>query len=348
MNTSTSSCGDAAQPSALLHMALTVHALYQQAQTQSTTAFEASVLAALGRELAFDAAWIGHSTLTPEGAQLHSNALHRLPADYLQAWSQVQQRDPLVAWAQSRPAQAKVLSVADADLHPDFRAFLARQGIAQVLCAANVDATLQTCLHVSLYRHALQPAFDADAQLRLQALMPNLASAIALNRLREVENTVRGQQSDELGVALISRQGVIQQANPSFGLMLRREWPDWPGGTLPAPAMRGVGPGQSHRYAGQRVGIELSTRGDLLIATVRPLSRSSLLTARERAVATQFAQGQTYKAVARKLDIAPATVRHHLRQVYAKLGVQDKGAIAWALSQEQAMATPTSPAAPLG
>lgn len=336
MNTTAPPSCDPRLADALLRMAQTVHALYQQAQTQSTAHFEASVFSALDQRLAFDAAWLGHSTLTPLGAQMHSSALHQLPGDYLQAWSQVQAHDPLVGWAQRRPEQPTVLTVADAVLHPEFRAFLGRQGIAQILCAATVDATLQTCLHVSLYRHGLKPAFSAEEQTLLQALMPNLAGAIALNRMREVENTVLGQQATELGVALLSKQGVVQLANPGFGAMLQREWPDWPGGVLPACAMQGVAKGQSRRYAGRHIGIELSARGDLLIATVRPLGRTSLLTARERAVATQFAQGQTYKTVARQLNIAPATVRHHLRQVYAKLGVQDKGAIAWALSQEHA------------
>lgn len=335
MNTATPRPSDPPLADTLLCMAQTVHTLYQQAQTQAPAAFEASVFAALGQVLAFDAAWLGHSTLTPEGAQMHSSALHQLPGDYLQAWSRVQAQDPLVAWAQRGPGQPTVLTVADAGLQPEFRAFLAHQGIAQILCAVTVDATLQTCLHVSLYRHGLKPAFDGEA-LMLQALMPNLAGAIALNRMREVENTVLGQQPAELGVALLSRQGVVQVANPCFGAMLQREWPDWSGGLMPPCAMQGVASGQSRRYAGQHIGIELSARGDLLIATVRPLGRSSLLTARERAVATQFAQGHTYKTVARQLNIAPATVRHHLRQVYAKLGVQDKGAIAWALSQEQA------------
>jgi DNA-binding CsgD family transcriptional regulator len=47
-----------------------------------------------------------------------------------------------------------------------------------------------------------------------------------------------------------------------------------------------------------------------------------------------FARGSSYKEVARDLGLAPATVRHHLRQVYAKLHIQDKGAIAWMLSQD--------------
>ncbi len=334
MPTTTPSSDPAERPDALLSMAQTVHTLYQQAQTQAPDAFEAQVFHAMARELSFDAAWLGHSTLTPQGAQLHSSALYQLHADYPLAWSRVQAQDPLVAWAQGRPTQTTIVTVADAGLHPDFRGFLAQQGIAQILCAATVDATVLTCLHVSLYRQGFKPAFASGDQLRLQALMPNLAGAIALNRVRAIENASLGQQVTELGVALLSRQGVVQVADPRFGPLVQREWPDWPGGSLPAAVMAGTGGGGQRHFVGHHIDIALAPHGDLLIATARPRSRSSVLTARERAVATRFAQGQTYKAVARSLGIAPATVRHHLRQVYSKLGIQDKGAIAWALSQE--------------
>lgn len=45
------------------------------------------------------------------------------------------------------------------------------------------------------------------------------------------------------------------------------------------------------------------------------------LTERERAVATLMLQGHSAKSMARILAIAPGTVRNHIKQVYAKLGV---------------------------
>lgn len=50
----------------------------------------------------------------------------------------------------------------------------------------------------------------------------------------------------------------------------------------------------------------------------------AMLSRREAEVARLFAEGQSYKMVARALGSSPATVRHHLRQVYAKLGVTSK------------------------
>ncbi|PRY79133.1 LuxR C-terminal-related transcriptional regulator [Marivita geojedonensis] len=54
---------------------------------------------------------------------------------------------------------------------------------------------------------------------------------------------------------------------------------------------------------------------------------------RELEIATAYVDGQTYKEIARSLDIAPSTVRTHLRTVYRKLGVTSRTELANALSQ---------------
>ncbi|MBL8436912.1 MAG: helix-turn-helix transcriptional regulator [Zoogloeaceae bacterium] len=51
------------------------------------------------------------------------------------------------------------------------------------------------------------------------------------------------------------------------------------------------------------------------------------LTARERQVAAAYAAGEGYKAIARSLGLAPATVRTHLQAIFRKLGVHHKIAL---------------------
>jgi DNA-binding CsgD family transcriptional regulator/Tfp pilus assembly protein PilF len=48
------------------------------------------------------------------------------------------------------------------------------------------------------------------------------------------------------------------------------------------------------------------------------------LSNREHEVATAYAEGQSYKEIARFLGISPTTVRSHLRTIYSKLGVTSK------------------------
>jgi predicted transcriptional regulator len=45
-------------------------------------------------------------------------------------------------------------------------------------------------------------------------------------------------------------------------------------------------------------------------------------------IAQMFSTGASYKEIARDLGIAPTTARHHLREIYRKLGVSDKAALA--------------------
>lgn len=53
-------------------------------------------------------------------------------------------------------------------------------------------------------------------------------------------------------------------------------------------------------------------------------TRAQILSGREQEVASSYAGGQSYKEIARSLDISPATVRTHLRTVFRKLGVTSR------------------------
>jgi len=68
------------------------------------------------------------------------------------------------------------------------------------------------------------------------------------------------------------------------------------------------------------------------------VSALAVLSRREAEVARLFGEGHSYKMVARRLDSSPATVRHHLRQVYAKLGVTSKVQMARLVCGEAARA----------
>ena len=48
------------------------------------------------------------------------------------------------------------------------------------------------------------------------------------------------------------------------------------------------------------------------------------LTKREREIIELIAEGLKNKEIAARLSISPATVRHHLSAIFAKLGVPDR------------------------
>ena len=54
------------------------------------------------------------------------------------------------------------------------------------------------------------------------------------------------------------------------------------------------------------------------------MPESETLTRREREVASAYGDGLSYRQIAEKLGVAPATIRTHLQTIYRKLGVGNK------------------------
>ena len=61
-------------------------------------------------------------------------------------------------------------------------------------------------------------------------------------------------------------------------------------------------------------------------ARLRRPAADGLLTPREREILTWVARGKTNREIAAALYLAPGTVRKHLDNVYAKLGVGNRAA----------------------
>ncbi|WP_370399038.1 GAF domain-containing protein [Sulfitobacter sp. JB4-11] len=85
-------------------------------------------------------------------------------------------------------------------------------------------------------------------------------------------------------------------------------------------------------------------RGDIMSDTAQSVET---LTKREAEVAAAYADGASYKVIARDLGISPTTVRSHLRTVYGKLNVTSKIALAQALADPDAKTAQSQDAAEL-
>lgn len=73
--------------------------------------------------------------------------------------------------------------------------------------------------------------------------------------------------------------------------------------------------------------VDISAIAGLFVIQLRARSLMERLGAPELETIQHFANGASYKEVARRMNISPATVRHHLRAAYKKLGVHDKAQI---------------------
>jgi DNA-binding CsgD family transcriptional regulator len=166
----------------------------------------------------------------------------------------------------------------------------------------------------------------------LIALQPHLANlwraARARRRLAAAMHALEQPSSDnERGLVLLGRDDAVEFASASarrlldvyFGFTDEDELPTAVTGWLASPA-----PTFLRQLERRCLTIERSGNALVLSETVDELG----LTAREQQILAWVARGKTNPEIAETLWISPSTVRKHLENVYAKLGVRTRTAAA--------------------
>jgi DNA-binding CsgD family transcriptional regulator len=178
--------------------------------------------------------------------------------------------------------------------------------------------------------------FSERDRLVLNVLRPHLTALEAAARQRRL---AAGLQLEQEGAGLIVLQSSDQVdfATPAAERLLTRYFDRTSIGDLPEPvrvwlhhdAQRLNGKGGPSPPSTAALRIE---RGDRRL-TIRRAGRTLLLdeeiatlTRREREIVDHLAEGCSNAEIAERLTIAPTTVRKHLENIYAKLGVASRTA----------------------
>lgn len=309
--------------------------IYYLANQAEIPDFDDQLFPLLQANLDFDAAWLGRSTITDQEPIIHCNILYQLEQEYVETWRLIKDQDILVPHALSHAGVPFTINTHSTPIHPNFQSFLHQHQISQVLCITDIDLELNTCTHLSLYRQSPNPSFSGNELELISALMPNLSQALVINRSNKINQVQEGSDA-KTGVAIFSQDRVLQFASPELLPHFLNEWAHWDEINLPQAITQLPNDGEHLTFFGKQITISMEGIRDLVVLSVRHKSSKDRLTPREHSIAILSSQGKTYKEVAKTLAISPATVRHHLRNVYIKLGIQNKGAIAWALDQDQA------------
>ncbi|MGM9486670.1 helix-turn-helix transcriptional regulator [Ideonella sp. YS5] len=173
---------------------------------------------------------------------------------------------------------------------------------------------------VSLYRGERAQAFSDFDALLFGEYGAHLARCWH-SRLRQRLRSTQAAASDTL--ALCEPSGQVLYLGRTLAEAIRRTLVDWQGTTMPAPLVARFG----ERPLSLRLGklpLALATCGELVAVTLAGRAAPGELTPRERAAALLYAEGHSYKAIAARLGLSPATVRTYLRDAYLQLGVRNK------------------------
>ena len=307
------------------------------ASTIGFESFQAWCLALLKPRLRFDGAiWGTWGAAGPAGGQrIDSFHLHRVAVGIVDELACARAGD-----FDARHGGTAVLNVCIADPpwqapeHAQRREHARRWGLTNTLLARTTLDPAPGQQFVMLIRKSIAHRFSIDETATFELLAPHMVQAHATARKLRLEAARAGDRRSAGGsVAMVDRAGMIHDQHAQFLPMLRREWSDWPGTRLPEPLLEMTARrfGTPWRFIGAEVTADFVPVDTLDLVTVRPRHIVDTLTAREYDVAQRYAGGDNFRGIAEALNLAPATVRSHLRNVFCKLHVRNKQQLALAL-----------------
>jgi DNA-binding CsgD family transcriptional regulator len=176
------------------------------------------------------------------------------------------------------------------------------------------------------------PDFTERDRLVLDLLQPHFGrlwrAAQTRRRLRSALAALESASEQEpRGLIVLAPDGRIDFASPPARRLIREHFGVPPEGDLPPALARWLESGSptlTRRLTGRRLTVDRS--GDTLL--LEELRDELGLTRRERQILGWVARGKTNPEIAEILWIAPTTVRRHLENIYAKLGVHTRTAAA--------------------
>ncbi len=310
------------------HLLLEIHRAGQEAPAGK---FQPIALELITDFLPFDSAWWGNASAEP--LEIHRLHLHNCEASILQDYLPYMDQDFMHVELMAHPGRS--INLADLITRAHFVRTALYQNVGK---RYKIEWSLGTLLvepvsslqeFLTLWRHdPKRPFTEAERQTK-ELLMPHIADAHRMARLREVLDDPRARRDCW---AVADERGFLREISPAFVHWLRREWPAWQGSCLPETLLPTVREAQPARFGNQRLHVE--KRGIYRYMQVTGARVLDGLSAREREIVERYALGETYAAIAAGLGLSPATVRNHIARCYRKLAVNNKAELARRVLQD--------------
>jgi DNA-binding CsgD family transcriptional regulator len=285
--------------------------------------FQGLALQRLQQDLRFDSAWWG---VAHSSHDIHGSLPYNLPADYADFYLEhVSDTDSLAEAALASPARTVYFGPADFAASPGLSLLTRHFGIQQALCCVLNTPILNLSMFISLYRTSAEPRYLACEMDFCDWVAPHLWATWTTNWIAQMEHIRVNNAASRVAHAICDQRDILHSAEPRFVDLLHAEWPDWHGPSLPA-ALR-VGRLGDDGYRGRAISLRTFNTCGLMLMEARLNSALDTLSPREKTIAEAFSEGRSYKQIAGQLGLSPATVRHHLRNIYTKTNVSNKSAL---------------------
>lgn len=300
--------------------------LHERSHDLGYRALQRHALAKLGELVPFDAGLLGMGTLrdgVPHGQDV---LLHGRPPELMTSWELVKHEDRVALDAFQNPGCTRNHAVAGPifDGCDAARAHCREWRLAHVLCTAQLAPRVGLYWVMSLYREDEERPFAESERAAIELVVPHVFSAARRARLGQLRGATRVPDAHGQAGAIVDADGLILEADEGLADLLRAEWPRWRGPWLPPELSAQLSAEPSCRLVLGTIAVRSDTADGLRLVHLRRAILADRLTAREREIAEAFSLGETYREIGARLAIAPNTVRRHLANIYAKLGISSK------------------------
>lgn len=292
----------------VMHASVPERMLYEAAQ-------------ALRKLVPFRSAWWGMCSDAQHGDPPR-NWLHgriNLSPDFAHEWNQLSQLD-VFARASMRDLGVVARFSGHADPAPEVEAFSRRHALFHSMAITVELPGSGLLFFISLYRGEQAPTFSDDDSVLLAEYSAHLLQHWLL-RVREMLLSKTSISAESH--ALADLNGNLLYLGRRLGQLLHAAHPRWQGSVLPA-ALAPLLSGAPCVFALGRHKLGVQRCGGLVTIEIEGPRRTLGLPLREHNAAVLYAQGHSYKEIARLLKLSPATVRSYLRNAYLHLGVHNK------------------------
>jgi DNA-binding CsgD family transcriptional regulator len=287
--------------------------------------FRRDALRELETQVGFDQA-IWAEALISNQLSLRSAQLHNINEAARTDFERAAYADPRLPAVLGAPGRAHAYSVSPDD-PAAYRGLAAHINVGHFISICQFDPILGIASGIVLFAAPKRGPFGDEQRSFVEAAFPHLMAGWSRCQIVKLERAARANQSLPRFSAAC-RGSTLEAAEPEFLSLMQAEWPNWIGPRLPDalldPATGVVIP----IYRGKRVVAHAKAAVDTSLIVVRKRSAADDLTTRERSVAELCAQGLTYREIAARLGLAPATARNHLAAVHRRLGVTRNSEVA--------------------
>lgn len=296
--------------------------LYQAAANTSIREFRQVALSQLQRYIPFDGVIWTTTSLASRQPMRHVWILGGVSPEMIQIFKRYPQDQTVLDIAKSTPGEPQLLRSDEMPKDSLMSAISAYSGMRHVMITAEWNGTLGSFGILSLARRDPERPFTVEEISLKRLLMPHLEAMVVRNFESQIMASMVGKVAGGVGLAIIA-EGAVVLEEAKFLELMQHEWPTWVGPLLPDPLLKAVQSGKSFLARGI-TSFHLVHREDQVLLIATPGAALDMLTRKEYAIASDFADGKSYKEVARAHGLSPETVRSRLRSVYEKLNIGDK------------------------